>query len=416
LPGKFHRKQRAIYVLRVVIGLVVAALISWRVTDFAFGLTWGWPSLLIIATWIIAWLAMLLSLQTATPLSTGPKFPRLRFTIGRTPNFYPVWFGTNRLPSSDPGEVYSATWGAVVHHGSCIVEVPKSHLFGSLRSSPWRRFWMRVKYGEDDSLTLYRADALSAIDFSNALRAALSAYPADERSCLIYIHGFNVTFKEAALRAAQIGFDLKVPGAMTFFSWPSLGGGPRSYPTDADSIAASEAQLAEFVMRVSRAAGGARVHVLAHSMGNRGLLRVLDSVSKRADLAGVPFGQIFLAAPDVEANLFRQLAIVYPTISERTTLYVSKADRALSISASLHQNQRTGYAPPVMLIPGIDTIEVGQLDIGLLGHSYYGEASAVLYDMHSLMRTNLAPDRRAGLDEENTSSGGKFWSIGARRS
>jgi len=31
-------------------------------------------------------------------------------------------------------------------------------------------------------------------------------------------HGFHVTFEAAAIRAAQIGFDLNVPGATAFFS------------------------------------------------------------------------------------------------------------------------------------------------------------------------------------------------------
>ena len=31
---------------------------------------------------------------------------------------------------------------------------------------------------------------------------------------LFFLHGFNVSFEEAAIRAAQIGVDLKVPEAM----------------------------------------------------------------------------------------------------------------------------------------------------------------------------------------------------------
>jgi len=34
---------------------------------------------------------------------------------------------------------------------------------------------------------------------------------------------FEFPSKEAAIRAAQIGCDLKVPGITAFFSWPSKG-------------------------------------------------------------------------------------------------------------------------------------------------------------------------------------------------
>ena len=35
--------------------------------------------------------------------------------------------------------------------------------------------------------------------------------------------GYNVDFKESAIRAAQIGYDLNVKGITSFFSWPSQG-------------------------------------------------------------------------------------------------------------------------------------------------------------------------------------------------
>jgi esterase/lipase superfamily enzyme len=63
---------------------------------------------------------------------------------------------------------------------------------------------------------------------------------------VIFVHGYNVSFEQAALRAAQIGFDLSVKGAMGFFSWPSQGtlGG---YISDEASVEASEAAIMEFM-------------------------------------------------------------------------------------------------------------------------------------------------------------------------
>jgi esterase/lipase superfamily enzyme len=67
----------------------------------------------------------------------------------------------------------------------------------------------------------------------------LATLDEDERQILVYLHGYNVTFEDAALRAAQLGFDLKIEGATAFFAWPSCGD-LADYFADADRIAASE--------------------------------------------------------------------------------------------------------------------------------------------------------------------------------
>ena len=45
-------------------------------------------------------------------------------------------------------------------------------------------------------------------------------WPEGERNVFVYIHGYNVDFEEAAVQAAQLLYDLKLPGEFAFFSWP----------------------------------------------------------------------------------------------------------------------------------------------------------------------------------------------------
>ena len=59
-----------------------------------------------------------------------------------------------------------------------------------------------------------------------------------------------------------------------------------------------------------------------------------------ANIGGIKFGQIFLAAPDINATLFKEIAYLYPQISERTTLYVSSKDKALDASYWIHDYPR----------------------------------------------------------------------------
>lgn len=78
--------------------------------------------------------------------------------------------------------------------------------------------------------------------FWDSVRAELARQDSGERQALVFLHGYNVPFQASAIRAAQLGFDLKVPGLTAFFSWPS-GGRLFRYPNDEASIEASESAI-----------------------------------------------------------------------------------------------------------------------------------------------------------------------------
>jgi len=118
----------------------------------------------------------------------------------------------------------------------------------------------------------------------------------------------------------------------------------------------------------------------------------------------VKFGQVLLAAPDVDRDLFLNLARLYPEHAERTTLYASNADWPVHLSAKLHDAPRAGYYTPYTVAPGIDTIVVPDFDIDLLGHSYFAQAEALLHDMYDLIHHGSPPGKRQRIAEEKGSS------------
>jgi len=159
--------------------------------------------------------------------------------------------------------------------------------------------------------------------------------------------------------------------------------------------------------------GAEKVHIIAHSMGNRGLLRAIDRIAAKAsEQARIPFGQIILAAADVDQDTFRRLAVAYKSVAERTTMYVCSRDRAVEASHWLHDFPRAGLVPPVLVAPGIDTVNVSNLDLSLLGHGYVAEAKDVLQDMHRLIREGTPPDARFGLRKAVTGEGETYWVVG----
>ncbi len=306
---------------------------------------------------------------------------------------YPVWFGTNRRPldPADPGKGFGGEIDDRIHFGKRIVRIPASHRVGELGSPLWKRLLLQV----DDRITVDPARVMARDAFERDVRKFLAGLDASDRNVLVYIHGFNTGFDDAARRAAQLGFDLKVPGITVLYSWPSRGS-LSGYVADLSSIEASEAQIADFLIAVSALADRGKVHIIAHSMGNRGLLRALHRATTQAALrAGTRFGQIFLSAPDIGVAAFRQLASVYPQVAERTTLYVADQDKALAALEWITEGGgRVGGAPPVLVLPGIDTVRVRGSSLFRLGHSYFAEEPDVLRDIRAQLYWREGPERR----------------------
>jgi esterase/lipase superfamily enzyme len=320
---------------------------------------------------------------------------------------YRVWYATNREPlSSDDfskGFKNKPDPNNEVRYGTCYVFVPECHKPGSL-GSPWPKRWLKLNF-EDDHLRIITHKGLSdATEFFRNLSGEIKALDPEMRHLLVYIHGFYVSFENAVLRAAQIGADLQVPGETVFFSWPSHAKKNR-YEPDAVRLENSELVLRDFLIRIVKDSGAKAVHIIAHSMGNRGLIRVAAGLHS----SGVKFANIILAAPDVDQTFFYQYAGSYPLIANRTTLYASSRDLALKVAANkyLSNGPRAGLIPPVTIVPSIDTVQVTQFNLLDFGHGYWAKAREVVTDIYQLMRYSAAPPR-LGLNSK-VSPKGKFW-------
>ncbi|MDM0035584.1 alpha/beta hydrolase [Variovorax sp. J22P271] len=322
-----------------------------------------------------------------------------------------VWYGTNRqaVDPDDGSKGYAKARGPKLEVGRCVVSVPSSRAFGSTGSSALLRWLKRT----DDRIRLRETTPLAQQrqwqEMSDALTTTQSSI--GRRDVLLYVHGYNTSFEQAAVRAAQLHVDLGVPGVTAFYSWPSRAN-LMGYFADEAAIDASETHLAEFVHSLCTRIDAGRVHVIAHSMGNRGLLRALAQLEGSERAKGLlRIGQIFLAAPDIDVELFSRLAAVYPKLSDRTTLYVSRRDRAVWLSLFLHQFPRVGYAPPVTVMDGIDTIEVSAIDFSQLGHGAYAQAEPLLYDIGGLLRNDLMPASRIRLRSIENEAGRQYWTL-----
>ncbi|UVH55110.1 alpha/beta fold hydrolase [Variovorax paradoxus] len=296
-----------------------------------------------------------------------------------------LWYGTNRKETEpfvrfDP---YGSDRDRKLNFGVCEVLIPASHERGSLGS------YSRFQPDKDAPLIFTHAQRLSEEAYWGDLTSTLKQIDNKQKVVLVFIHGYNNSFADAALRTAQLWADLNLQGVPAFFSWPSRSK-TLAYTADEATIEYSEKYLAQFLVRLREEVGDSQpIHVIAHSMGNRALLRVAARLQDK-----LRFGQVILAAPDVDADLFQDMASAYPYISERTTLYVSKKDKPVHFSRKVHDMDRVGAPPGFAKIDRIDTVEVvAKTGLLELGHSYFAEFSPLLDEIGDLISRNLSSDK-----------------------
>ena len=295
--------------------------------------------------------------------------------------------------------LYGGVRGAM-EYGTCEVSIPQCHKRGEIE----RPSLMRLEFREDPlkHLVLQSTSPKGETVFFDELREAVKTAGDDE--AFVFVHGYNVTFEAAAMRTAQLSYDLEFAGTPIFFSWPSAGY-THLYTTDENNVEWSIPHLKQFLVDIIERSGAKRIHLIAHSMGNRTLTKALvklaDDLEEKQPQPPKPFHEIVLAAPDVDAEVFRRdLAPEIVKTGRRVTLYASSNDQALIASKTFHGGYpRAGDSGDnLMVIPGIDTIDVSDVDKSVLGHSYLGDNLFVISDLVQLLRNASPPAERPGLN------------------
>lgn len=296
-------------------------------------------------------------------------------------------------PDRDIDRMYGYDRGEL-ELGSCEVSIPKDHRVGSLESPSV----LRLEFREDPErhIVLMEVHPRTADEFYADLRSCVGR--SGRKEAFVFIHGYNVGFETAARRTAQIAYDLKFDGAPIFYSWPSREG-LLAYTVDETNVAWTVPHLKEFLLGVARQSEAKSVHLIAHSMGNRALTSALRELSLEMKADCPRFHEVVLTAPDVDADVFRRdLAPAIVNTADRVTLYASSNDEALIASKAVHGYRRAGDSgDKVVVVPGVDTVDVSEVDTSFIGHSYYGSNSTVLADLFELMHGSKPPDQRKWL-------------------
>lgn len=159
-------------------------------------------------TFILVTLALLVLVGCSRPPEIiGIDNPELRAEAEALSTRHRIFITSTRAPSDEPGALLSANRARTLGLASVDVLVPPTHVLGQLERptrlppDPSQHF-MAV-----DPVT-YDSDAA----FIAGINRELATRPADERTVLLFIHGFNNTPTDSLLRVGQFVHDSNFQG------------------------------------------------------------------------------------------------------------------------------------------------------------------------------------------------------------
>ncbi len=267
--------------------------------------------------------------------------------------------------------------------------------------------------------------AARALRTEVARRLALSP----RKEVVLFVHGFNNSFSEAALTMGEMCHFLGREFVCGIFTWPAGGGrGPLfGYSEDYESSVFAVEHLRKAIRTIADTPGLVRIHLLAHSRGTDLLASTLAELGAEAYMrqATLPrrfkIGNVVLMAPDIDADVAvakiltvlsdpdlpygtapNPAAVFELTPEFQFTAYISPDDRALAASSWLFGSLlRFGHADASMATPQLieQARRLGMFSViqisgttDLFGHGYFHSNPRASADLIAMLRYGLRPN------------------------
>lgn len=318
-----------------------------------------------------------------------------------------LFFATNRRATGQAAtdQAFSGERADAVTRGTVEVSVQRQKAMKDLDRTP-----AVLRFDGVTDLQGFAAAGRFTVLERDAWEAELRRRAArfEKPGVLLFIHGYNVSFVDAARRAAQLSYDLAFPGPTVFFAWPS-DASLTGYLKDGRDAENSWGAAAEVLAQLTGLDKGVPVYVVAHSMGNRvmlgGLSRLLDEHPERRRAVA----SVVMAAADVDQESFRlNWSRKLLNVGVPFTLYASDRDRALQSSELLQGGARLGSGGKALVdIPWLEAVDASSATQEMFGlnHSYFGDKSAVLSDLFYVVRARMPADKRPHLKRLGAAAG-----------
>lgn len=282
----------------------------------------------------------------------------------------PVFYATNREPGcgSACGATYEPSDCGEIRVGGATVRIGGDDW-------DWQRLTRETMAGGQPRMTVTRVEEFGVLGsratavralapmpaqgevgagpdgrFAREINAALSG--STQKDIIVYVPGINIGFDMILQRVAEFSHYFGREGVFIAYAWPAHAH-PFSYGRDLRCAADSVEGFTEFLHFLRDRTDARRIHLLTSSAGAPVVSGALAALHARhasqspptapADSrAGTELGQVVYAAPDQDADVFRNmLASGCTQACEHITVYSSSMDLGLVLSRFLGAGKET---------------------------------------------------------------------------
>jgi esterase/lipase superfamily enzyme len=230
------------------------------------------------------------------------------------------------------------------------------------------------------------------------------------KEAVVFVHGFNNTFEEAAIRMADLWHFLGREGVPIMYTWPA--GHPgllQGYTHDRESGQFTIFHLKEFIRTLAACPDLETINFVSHSRGTDVLMTAVRELLLVSRASGenpreaLKIGALIFAAPDISADVAAQRnnAENLQDGFESVTYYVMKNDRAIGSAEWLFADKkRIGQIRPEQIsetqyerflaLPEVIVVD-SRIRTDWLGHGYFLSSPATLSDIILDLRYGKKP-------------------------
>ena len=346
------------------------------------------------AAWLIGMVGLLVALGGCA--SRPPSVLAPVASIPADARIVDLLVSTTRRPDSNPSIMFGGSRTLTANYASLSVSIPPGHKPGDIA-------WSSSSPPDPKaSFATAQASYLERDGFVSALRQRIRA--TGRRHVMVFVHGYNTRFDEAAFRFAQIVNDSEAKVVPVLFSWPSWGT-LAAYPYDRTSAEVSRNGLESLLSLLAKDPAVAEVSVLAHSMGGWLALESLRQMAIREGRLNVKIRNLMLAAPDVDVDVALEQGRSLGTQRPRVSLFISRDDKALDVSKFIWGSRdRLGSINPNeepyksnLSKNGVDVIDLTDVQSAdRTGHGKFAQSPEVVRSIGARLATGQQLTHEAG--------------------
>ena len=247
------------------------------------------------------------------------------------------------------------------------------------------------------------------------------------KDVLVFVHGFNNSFTDAALTLAQLWHFQGRVDVPVLYSWPAGRGGLGGYAYDRESGEFTAFHLKNFIKLLAADPQVERLHLVAHSRGTDVLTTALKDLTIEARAAGndprrqYRIANVVLAAPDLDVEVVSQ-RLASERVEQsvgRVTIYTSSNDKALGLTRWIfgsvaragilrHDQHGENERRASQVYDNVDFVDY-RGSSGGIDHGYFRDSPGVTSDMIKLLRDDVPPGAQYGRPLQD--HGNHSWSL-----